>query len=202
MNKSLAGIAGMVALLAGMVGADMKGTLKLGKDDSGISFAYKARVPFSKVMEAVSGRVPGKITWMAMENIDGYLFHMATVTQDDRTQKVVTVDSGSGMIISVEPLVEKKKEEKEKKKVKAAFIGSLNAGDAAKVEYPFMAKISLEKAMAIAVNKHPGRFYEVYIYEENGFIFYGIEIAIKGKKHLLKVDVDAGNGRIVNKEAM
>jgi len=196
--------AGIMALLllsfAGTAKAGLTGTLKLGAGDSGIVFANKAKVPFSRVMKVVTRKVPGKITWMAMENIDGYLFHMATVVQADRTQKVVTVDSGNGKVVSVEPLVEKKKGEK--KKEKASFTGTLQAGNAAKTEFPYMAKVSLEKAMKIAERKNPGKFYEVYIYDEGGFLFYGIEIALKGKNQLLKIDVDAGNGKIVNTDKM
>ena len=199
----LAVVAGFIIGVAGTASAGLKGTIKLGEDEGGAMFAGMAKVSFHKVVKTAEQKAGGKVSWMAMENIDGYLFHMATVVAKDRSIKVVTLDSGTGKVVAVEPRKEGKKEkEKEKEAKKIPFTGTLKAGDAKEADYPYLAKIPLEKAMKIAETKYPGKFYEIYIYEANGFLFYGIEIARKGKKGLFKIDVDAGTGKIANTEEM
>lgn len=178
-------------------GALPRGTLRVAQGDNAVKFANKARVPFVKALHSATKAVPGKATWMAMENIDGGLFHMATVVREDRSRYVVTIDSGTGKVVAVD-LDTKKKKEKDGKKEEADYGGSLPAQGGNEDDYAYQAKVTLDEAMAAAVKAHPGKFYEVYIYASAGKLYYGIEIALRGKKKLLKVDVDAGNGKIVN----
>ncbi len=198
------------SLVAGAVMAgetEMKGTIKLGGQEGGVMFANKAEVKFEKAMKAALKKVPGKMTWMALENVGGYLCHMATIVAKDRTVSVVTVDSGTGKVINVEPVDKEKAREEDKEKGKetdrkVSFNGTLRAVGEDAWEYPYQARVTLEKAIKTALKAYPGRLYEVYIYRANGCLIYGIEIALKGKDELLKVDVDAGNGKVVNTDKM
>lgn len=72
--------------------------------------------------------------------------------------------------------------------------GSLSVHGKSKKDYPAIAKISLQEAIAIVGKDHPGKVIEVSLDSEDEFLVYEFEIlgSDQKKKEIL---VDAGNGK-------
>ena len=200
--KWLSGIVPAVfaaGVLAAPASTPIRGTLKLSRtEDGGYVYAHKARISFWTAIKIATRKVPGRVAWLSPENIDGYLFHMVQVVTPDRSLKIVTIDAGNGRIVKVEPQAEKPRGTSGQ----VSFKGTLSAVGMKTSEFPYAAKITLERAMRIALKRYPGRFREVYIYEGGGWLFWGIEIASDRKREIMKIDVDAGSGAVVNMEPM
>jgi uncharacterized membrane protein YkoI len=157
--------------------------------DNENTYAHASKIPLEKAISIALKEVPGRVSWAGMENFDGKLHCMVQVVKEDRRAKVVTLDAGSGAVEKVEDVKEKKKKK------------SPPAGMAKPNEWPFMAKISLEQAMKSALAGHPGKYVEVYLFDKQGILFYGIEISSAGRQ-ISKVDVDAMSGSVVATEKM
>jgi uncharacterized membrane protein YkoI len=69
-------------------------------------------------------------------------------------------------------------------------------GKVAETELPGLAKISLEAAMATALQASPGSVTKAEMEIEHGSLIYSFDIVSKDKK-LMEVNVDAGNGKVL-----
>lgn len=81
----------------------------------------------------------------------------------------------------------------------ASVKGSLPVNGAQEKDHPNMAKISLQDAIAAALEKVPGKAVEADLSTENGFLVYDVTIVSNGNKET-EVTVDAGNKSILKTE--
>ena len=74
--------------------------------------------------------------------------------------------------------------------------GTIKVERQAEAEFPAMAKINMEQAMAAALAAVPGQVLKAELDDENGFLLYKIEV-VTANKTIMKVKVDAGDGKIL-----
>ncbi len=74
--------------------------------------------------------------------------------------------------------------------------GSIRVDRQLETEFPAMAKISMEAAMAAALAVVPGKILSVDLDDEDGFLIYDIKIA-SDKTTVTEIKVDAGDSRIL-----
>ncbi len=189
-----------VALMLGAAG----GAFAASEDET--VMARKSTITLQEAMRLAVGKVPGRVFWSAREKFDGGTYVMVEIVTAERTRQVVTIEDGTGKIVKVEPAKEKPVATatvtgEAAAPKKPALKGTIAVGDAKTVEYPYLAKVSMEDAIKAVLKRHPGKLVEVYIYAESGFLLYGIEVSSRvGRITLAKVD--AGTGRIVGTEKM
>ncbi len=73
--------------------------------------------------------------------------------------------------------------------------GTIPTKNVNKKEYVNLAKISLQDAIAAALEKSPGKAVDAELDSENGFLVYEVKIVSADKK--VKVRVDAGDKSIL-----
>ena len=81
-------------------------------------------------------------------------------------------------------------------KAKPTFQGSVPVSGKKRGEYPAMAKLSLQDAVATAVKTTAGTVTEAALDKENGFLVYEIDVVMpdQSRKELL---IDAGDGKVL-----
>lgn len=81
----------------------------------------------------------------------------------------------------------------------ATVKGSIPVSGNSDKDHPNMAKISLQDAIAAALEKVPGKAIEADLSTENGFLVYDVTIVTNGNKET-EVTVDAGDKSILKTE--
>ncbi|MEK7764900.1 MAG: PepSY domain-containing protein, partial [bacterium] len=118
----------------------------------------------------------------------------------DRTSRIVTLDARTGKVAKAEPQVNKPPKKGDKKKpaddAPPPVVGTISLNGRTPAEFPYLAEVSLDEAIAAANATYPGWITEVYLYASGGTLLYGIEIAGKAGGITL-VQLDAGNGAIL-----
>ena len=74
--------------------------------------------------------------------------------------------------------------------------GTIKVERQAEAEYPSLAKIDMDQAMAAALAAVPGKVLKAELDDENGFLVYEIEV-VAANKNVMKVKVDAGDGKVL-----
>ena len=77
--------------------------------------------------------------------------------------------------------------------------GSIKVQTENEADFPEMAKISFQKAMAQALKEVPGKILSVELKEEDNYLIYEIEVVDKNHQ-IVEVCVDAGNAKILGYE--
>ena len=78
-----------------------------------------------------------------------------------------------------------------------AVPGSTKATEAQMLDFPFMAKISLTKAVRLALTKVPGKAVWCYqLVNQEGYLNYTVYVQKKDKKAMV-VEVDVADGKIL-----
>lgn len=165
--------------------------------------AKTAGVTLQQAIATACHQVPGRVSWAAREKYDGATFVLVQVVKEDRTTQTVTLEDKTGKVVKVEPLVEKpekpKKDDGKKNgaaEKKSSIKGTIPAGNVRPSEYPYLAKVTMQDAIKAALAKKNGKIVEVYAYQENGWVLYGIEISAAIGKIVI-VKVDAGTGGVL-----
>lgn len=83
--------------------------------------------------------------------------------------------------------------------IAASVKGSIPVTANSEKDHPNMAKISLQDAIAAALEKVPGKAIEADLGTENGFLVYDVTIVSNGNKET-EVTVDAGDKSILKTE--
>lgn len=78
--------------------------------------------------------------------------------------------------------------------------GSIRVERQLETEFPTMARISMDQAVAAALAAVPGRVLSVDLDDEDGFLVYEVKIVTTDKTTVTSVTVDAGDGRILATE--
>lgn len=78
--------------------------------------------------------------------------------------------------------------------------GSIRVERQLETEFPSMARISMEQAVAAALTAVPGKVLSVDLDDEKGFLVYDVKIVTADKTTTTEVTVDAGDGRILATE--
>ncbi len=74
--------------------------------------------------------------------------------------------------------------------------GTIRIEKQAEVEFPSMAKISMDQAVQKALSSVQGQVLKTQLEDENGFLVYGIEV-VSADKSIVDVKVDAGTGNVL-----
>jgi uncharacterized membrane protein YkoI len=83
---------------------------------------------------------------------------------------------------------------------KKAPAGSIRpAGTVAPSDLPGLAKITFQQALSAALKKAPGSIIKAELEVEDGNLMYSFEIVGANKK-ITEVEIDAGNGKVLNTE--
>jgi uncharacterized membrane protein YkoI len=92
---------------------------------------------------------------------------------------------------------EEAKEEKEEKNEKKV-VGSIRpTGDVKAADLPALAKISFDATLQAALTAVPGSVVKAELEVEDGNLQYSFEI-INAKKKKVEVEIDAGNGKVLD----
>lgn len=201
MEDVLAGLVLISMLASGPAGA-------ASSEDETI-MAKGSKVTLQEAMASATATVPGRVLWSSRENFDGATYIMVEVIAGDRSDHIVTIEQDTGQVVKTElakpkPAVSATttgKEAKARKPAKPLKGATIEAGDAKQADLPYMARISMEDAIAAVLKKHKGRLIEVYVFAEAGYVLYGIEVSSRvGRITLAKVD--AGTGKVLTAERM
>src|SRR4051812_34607490 len=110
-----------------------------------------------------------------------------------RIVQLLTTSCFAVLVVS-SPLIAAGKEDNK------APVGSIRPSGEVKPEnLPGLAKISFEAALKIALARAPGAAIKAELEVEDGNLMYSFEIVGKDKR-ITEVEVDAGNGKILNVE--
>lgn len=74
--------------------------------------------------------------------------------------------------------------------------GTIPLSRQAEAEYPQLAKITMEQAMAAAMAATPGKVMKAGLDDEDGFLVYEVEV-VTPDKAVMEVLVDAGSGKVL-----
>lgn len=74
--------------------------------------------------------------------------------------------------------------------------GTIKLGNQAEADFPALAKLSFNQALQKALSEVPGHILKADLGDENGFLFYDIEV-VKADNSIVDIKVDAGSGKVV-----
>ena len=74
--------------------------------------------------------------------------------------------------------------------------GTIKLGNQAEADFPALAKLSFDQAIQKAMLKVSGHVLKADLGDENGFLFYDIEM-VTADNSIVDVKVDAGSGKVL-----
>jgi len=74
--------------------------------------------------------------------------------------------------------------------------GTIRIEKQSEVEFPSIAKISMDQAVKQALASVQGQVLKTELEDENGFLVYGVEV-VTADKDIMGVKVDAGTGEVL-----
>ncbi len=74
--------------------------------------------------------------------------------------------------------------------------GTIKLGNQAEADFPALAKLSFDQAIQKATSQVQGNVLKADLGDENGFLFYDIEV-VKADNSIVDVKVDAGSGKVI-----
>jgi uncharacterized membrane protein YkoI len=74
--------------------------------------------------------------------------------------------------------------------------GTIRIEKQSEVEFPSIAKISMDQAVKQALASVQGQVLKTELEDENGFLVYGVEV-VNANKGIVDVKVDAGTGEVL-----
>jgi uncharacterized membrane protein YkoI len=72
-------------------------------------------------------------------------------------------------------------------------------GEVKPADLPSLAKVSFQQALAAALEKNPGSVISAELEVEDGCLMYSFRI-VDAKKKITEVEIDAGNGKVLDTE--
>lgn len=74
--------------------------------------------------------------------------------------------------------------------------GTIKLGNQAEADFPVLAKLSFDQAIQKAMAKVSGHVLKADLGDENGFLFYDIEV-VKADNSIVDLKIDAGSGKVI-----
>ena len=74
--------------------------------------------------------------------------------------------------------------------------GTIQVTDQSEVEFPAMAKITLDQAIRGLMESTPGQILKAELEDEDGFLVYSFEV-VNPDKTIMDVKLDAGSGKVL-----
>ena len=74
--------------------------------------------------------------------------------------------------------------------------GTIKLGNQTEADFPALARLSFNQALQKALSEVPGHILKADLGDENGFLFYDIEV-VKADNSIVDIKVDAGSGKVV-----
>jgi uncharacterized membrane protein YkoI len=166
--------------------------------------AVKAKITIEEARRAALEKVPGTIEEGELEKEHGKLIYSFDIrTADGITE--VWVDANNGQVVNVEKetaaqeAAEKKKDEAKRKKDGDDDEESEASQKANQEKYAKMAKITMDRARAIALKEKAGTITGQELEKEHGKLLYSFDIRDAAGK-VFDVEVDAKTGKVLRVE--
>ena len=161
----------------------IKGDISVKKDEV---YATKAKVSIADAIKVIEKKYPkAEIEKAVLDEEDGYLVYEIVAEIDDEDFEFF-IDAGNGKILKKEEIDEDEEDEE---------IECNSSVKIPRIDLNKLAKITMNEAANAAKKVINGIVDEIKLEDEDGNLFYEVEIE-KGREEY-KVYVDPGNGKVV-----
>jgi len=173
-----------------------KGSIKV---ERGADFNSLAKIAPEDAKNSTMKKYPNaEIKSIRLQEENGYLVYEVLLLNNNKKLDV-KVDAGNGEIVKVD----NDRENDREKGMEDSDEGEANPYNASlRIKNPpesalhNLAKVSMQDAIASAVEKVPGKVVKTELDNENGYLVYSVEVAVKNGD-IKDVKIDAGNGKVL-----